>query len=83
MRGNDVALSTLEDLEKRFFAYVVFSAKIITWAALLALAVIVEGTLVIKVAQVEFSALAAHAKLSPSTAIPTTPFVSRQDVPTR
>jgi hypothetical protein len=82
MSANDVALRTLEDREKRFFAYVVFSAKIITWTALLALMAISEWALVVKVYHAEFSLVLADAH-APSTAIPTALFVCCQDVPTR
>jgi hypothetical protein len=61
MSANDVALRTLEDREKRFFAYVVFSAKIITWTALLALMAISEWALVVKVYHAEFSLVVADA----------------------
>ena len=66
---NDPILEKLEMQEKRFFAYVVFVAKIITWTALLALAAIVESALVIKAAQLEFASLTPRVEFS---LIPTT-----------
>ena len=47
---------------KIFFARGLFIAKIITWTALLALAVIVESALVIRAAQIEFASVTMRAE---------------------
>ena len=57
----DLVLDKLERKERLFFARVVFAAKVITWAALLLLAAIIESALVIKVFQIEFLTSSAHA----------------------
>jgi hypothetical protein len=51
---SDPTFDELERKERLFFARVVFAAKVITWAALLLLAAIIESALVIKVFQIEF-----------------------------
>ena len=49
---SDSVIDRLEQKERLFFAGVFFAAKIITWTALLLLALIVELGLVIKVGSV-------------------------------
>lgn len=50
---NDAFLNRLERAEKLTFAVVVYAAKIITWLALLLLALTVEATLVVRVFEIE------------------------------
>lgn len=57
---SDPVLDELERKERLFVARAVFTAKVITWTALILLALIIEAALVFKVFHLEFVA-SAHA----------------------
>jgi len=57
-------LDKLERKERLFIACAVFTAKVITWTALILLVLVIELALVIKVFHLEFGSSAHHADSS-------------------